>query len=288
MHLTRYEVTVRGIPVLAAVTDGHVRPLSMDIDALLQRPLAEIRWLVDAAALGEPTASATSTGRPLPPVRGRTEVWGAGVTYERSRSARVEESQVADVYSLVYEAHRPELFFKSAAWRVVTDGDAIGIRDDSPLNVPEPEVAVIANRFGEIVGYTICNDVTSRSIEGDNPLYLPQAKIYAGSCAVHSAIRPAWEIPNPADLAISCEIRRRGESVWHAVGSTAHMRRSFQELVEWTFRGQHHPDGVVLSTGTMLVPDMDTTLEDGDEVRIEVEGLGVLANVVRRGQEPFV
>jgi 2-dehydro-3-deoxy-D-arabinonate dehydratase len=289
MHLIRYADPHDGLPVLAIADDGVVRTLPLDIDELLQRPLAEIRELVTAAAAGNPRAFSADPINPhLPPLAGRTEVWGAGVTYERSRSARIEESQVADVYSLVYEAHRPELFFKSAAWRVVTDGDPIGVREDSPLNVPEPEVAVVANRFGEIVGYTICNDVTSRSIEGENPLYLPQAKIYAGSCAIHSAIRPAWEIGNAAELAITCEIHRAGEVVWQAAGSTSHMRRSFRELLDWAFRGQHHPDGLVLTTGTMLVPDMDTTLHDGDVVRIEVERLGVLSNIVRRGTEAFV
>ena len=124
---------------------------------------------------------------------------------------------------------------------------------------------------------------TSRSIEGENPLYLPQAKIYAGSCSVHSAIRPAWELTLPEDLAIRCEIRRAGDVVWEAAGSTSHMRRSFAELVEWAFRGQDHPAGMILSTGTMLVPDMATTLEEGDLVVIEVEGLGTLRNLVRRG-----
>ena len=233
------------------------------------------------------TSGRHPAGGIVPPLTGRTEVWGAGVTYERSRSARVEESQVADVYSLVYEAGDPELFFKSAAWRVVTDGDPIGIREDSLLNVPEPELAVVANRFGEIVGYTICNDVTSRSIEGENPLYLPQAKIYAGSCAVLSRIRPVWELANPEALAIGCQIVRNGGVIWGAEGSTSRMRRSFAELVDWAFQGQEHPDGLVLSTGTMLVPDMDTTLEDGDVVTIEIEEVGRLSNTVRRGVEAF-
>jgi 2-dehydro-3-deoxy-D-arabinonate dehydratase len=288
MHLIRYADPHDGLPALAIVDDGIARNLRIDIDELLQRPLAEIREVVSAAATRDaPTFSADSVERRLPPLAGRAEVWGAGVTYERSRSARVEETQVADVYSLVYEADRPELFFKSAAWRVMTDDEPIGIREDSHLNVPEPEVAIIANRFGEIVGYTICDDVTSRSIEGENPLYLPQAKIYAGSCAVHSAILPAWELADPTDLSIACEIRRAGEVIWKAVGSTSHMRRSFRELVDWAFRGQGHPDGLVLTTGTMLVPDMETTLEEGDVVVIEVEGLGTLSNPVRRGQTAF-
>jgi 2-dehydro-3-deoxy-D-arabinonate dehydratase len=281
MHLTRY-VDADGATRLAVDVDGSFRRLDLDLDGLLQLPLKEIRALVEKAI--DP---AGSVERRLPPVAGRVEVWGAGVTYERSRAARVEESKVADVYSLVYEAHRPELFFKSVGWRVMSEGDPIGIREDSPLNVPEPEVAVVANRFGEIVGYTVCNDVSSRSIEGENPLYLSQAKIYAGACAVFSGIRPAWELANPADLSIHAEIRRNDESVWLATGSTSRMRRSFEELVEWAFLAQDHPDGLVLTTGTMLVPEMDVSLEAGDIVTIDVEQVGTLTNTVRRGLAAF-
>lgn len=286
MYLARYAEAADDAPILAVVNGVEVHRLPFDLDELLRRPLDEIRELVRRAGRDGPLVPETSVGLALPPVTGRTEVWGAGVTYERSRSARVEESQVADVYSLVYEAVRPELFFKAPAWRVVTSGDAIGIREDSALNVPEPEVAVVANRFGEIVGYTICNDVTSRSIEGENPLYLPQAKIYSGSCAIHSAIRPVWEIDDPANLAIRCEISRDGVPVWRADGNTSRMRRTFEELVAWAFAGLEHPDGVLISTGTMLVPEMDTSLEVGDVVSIEVDGMGTLRNTVRRGVLP--
>ena len=166
----------------------------------------------------------------------------------------------------------------------MTDGEPIGIRADSELNVPEPEVAVVANRHGEIVGYTICNDVTSRSIEGENPLYLPQAKIFTGSCAVHPPSISRGPSRNPRNLAIQCAILRESNVVWEGSGSTSHMRREFAELVDWAFRGQDHPDGLVLTTGTMLVPDMATTLEDGDLVVIEVDGLGTLSNTVQRGR----
>jgi 2-dehydro-3-deoxy-D-arabinonate dehydratase len=282
MHLTRYIDSSDGAAGLAVLVDDSFRRLDLDLDELLRLPLNEIRELVAKAV--DPVGSVE---RRLPPVAGRVEVWGAGVTYERSRAARVEESQVADVYSLVYEAHRPELFFKSVGWRVMAEGDPIGIREDSPLNVPEPEVAVVANRFGEIVGYTVCNDVSSRSIEGENPLYLSQAKIYAGACAVYSGIRPAWELTDPADLSIRAEIRRGDDSVWMATGSTSRMRRTFTELVDWAFRAQEHPDGLVLTTGTMLVPEMDVSLEDGDIVTIEVEQVGTLTNHVRRGLAAF-
>jgi len=286
MIVTRFADLRDGTPALAVVDGGAARRLTVDLDELLRLPLEEIRALV-TTGLADDAVPEAAIGRALPPVTGRTEVWGAGVTYERSRSARVEESRTADVYTLVYQAPRPELFFKSVSWRVVTDGDPIGIREDSVLNVPEPEVAVVANRFGEIVGYTICNDVSSRSIEGENPLYLPQAKVYAGSCALLAAIRPVWELEEPENLAIRCEIQRSGDIVWREEGSTSRMRRSFEELTDWVFRGQVHPDGVVLSTGTMLVPDMTTTLEDGDRVVIDVEQLGTLTNTARRGVSSF-
>ncbi len=284
MYLTRYIDPVSGVGRVGLETaDGTLHSLDCpDLPELLQRDAAAIRQLVES-----PGAPVDGPVTWLPPVARRTEVWASGVTYERSREARVEESQVADVYSLVYDAQRPELFFKSVAWRVRTDGDTIGIREDSSLNVPEPEVAVVANSAGEIVGYTICNDVSSRSIEGENPLYLPQAKVYAGACAVHRRIRLAWDVADPAALAVACTVTRGGQAVWSASTSTSRMRRSFDELVSWAFRGDSHPDGMVLSTGTGLVPEMDFTLEDGDVVDIEVEGIGVLSNAVRRGKAGF-
>ena len=176
------------------------------VAALLRRSLAEIRALVDAA--GEVVDAAEVEPRSI--VDGRMEVWAAGVTYTRSRAARAEESTIADVYDRVYDAERPELFFKSVPWRVVIGGEPIGVRADSPINVPEPELAVVVNSSAEIVGYTICNDVSSRSIEGENPLYLPQAKVYEAACAVAATIRPAWEVDDPYDLAIDVAVERAG------------------------------------------------------------------------------
>src|SRR6202020_1561509 len=157
---------------------------------LLALPLAEIRQIC-ASPAGESWPAAEV--RLLAPADGRTEVWAAGVTYERSRTARMAESeQSADIYDRVYAAERPELFFKSAAWRVRGPGDAVSVRADSRIDVPEPELAAVLNYAGEVAGYTICNDLSSLSIEGQNPLYLPQAKIYLGGCAVGPWIRPAW------------------------------------------------------------------------------------------------
>jgi 2-dehydro-3-deoxy-D-arabinonate dehydratase len=240
----------------------------------------------DARAVLDQATDVVVAERWLSPVDGRTEVWAAGVTYLRSRDARTEESDVPDVYTKVYGAERPELFFKSVSWKVVTDGDEIGIRDDSALNVPEPEVAVLITAWGEILGYTICNDVSSRSIEGENPLYLPQAKVYARSCAVHHLVRVVDDVDDDFDpnaLEIRGEIIRDGAVLWEAAASTSQLNRSFDDLVSWLYRGSEFPEGALLSTGTSLVPDMDVTLHEGDTVRIRVAGLGELTNRVVRG-----
>jgi 2-dehydro-3-deoxy-D-arabinonate dehydratase len=242
----------------------------------------QLRHLLEDAARSDGVA--VSALRLLAPIDGRTEVWACGVTYEISREARVEESRhAASVYERVYEAERPELFFKSAAWRVSGPGEPIAVRADSELDVPEPEVALVLNRSGEIVGYTACNDVSSRSIEGENPLYLPQAKIYLGSCALGPGIRPAFEVADPYDLAIELAIERGGAEVWHGATSTAQLHRRFEELAEYLFRADRHPDGAVLSTGTCLVPQAPFSLEQGDTVHVRVEGVGTLTNPVVRG-----
>ncbi|MGH2447413.1 MAG: fumarylacetoacetate hydrolase family protein [Chloroflexota bacterium] len=214
------------------------------------------------------------------------EVWAAGVTYQRSRAARVEESAVRDIYDRVYDDPRPELFFKSVPWRVVTDGEAIAVRGDSQLNVPEAELAVMVNAYAEIVGYLVCNDVSSRSIEGQNPLYLPQAKLYAGSCALGTMVRPAWELGAGA-LAISVSVSRMGSEVWSGTASTGEMHRPLEELVSWLFREEQYPDGVILSTGTGVVPGLDFTLKAGDCVTVNIESVGSLMNNVVEGKGSF-
>lgn len=207
------------------------------------------------------------------------EIWCAGVTYERSRDARVEESAVKDVYTLAYEAERPELFLKDAdCRRTVGPGEPIGVRSDSSWDVPEPEVALVLGDEGTVVGVTIGNDVSSRDIEGANPLYLPQAKVYAGACA----LGPAVVSPAPNE---PLEIRMRilgagGEMLFSGETSTARMKRSFDELVEFLLRENPVPPGSVLLTGTGLVPPDDFTLEPGHVVEIEVPGIGILENTV--------
>jgi 2-dehydro-3-deoxy-D-arabinonate dehydratase len=285
MMIVRY-VAPSGRPTVGVESEGRVHPLpgNATLGGLLRSSPADIRAACELA-LQDPGVDATEV-RLLPPIDSRTEVWAAGVTYRRSREARVEESdKAADVYELVYDAERPELFFKSVAWRVTGHGEQISVRRDSEINVPEPELALVLTAAGEVVGYTICNDVSSRSIEGENPLYLPQAKVYLGGCAVGPGIRPAWELADPRALGMRMEIRRGDDVVWEGNASTAELRRSLEELVEFLFREESFPDGAVLSTGTSLVPDLPTTLLPGDRVSIRIDGIGTLTSEVRHGKD---
>ncbi|RIQ21080.1 fumarylacetoacetate hydrolase family protein [Jiangella rhizosphaerae] len=246
-------------------------------------PLTSLRPVVEGASGPSFPLAGVSL---LPPVDGGTEVWACGVTYKVSEEARIEESErAASVYELVYDAERPELFFKSVAWRVVGHGEPIAVRADSRVDVPEPEVAVVVTAHGEIAGYTVCDDVSSRTIEGENPLYLPQAKAYLGACAVGPGIRPAWEVPDPYALPVSMTIERDGAEDWSGTANTGQLRRRFDELVSFLLRADVFPDGAVLSTGTCLVPAAPWTLRSGDVVRIDVGGVGELANPVVEGVE---
>jgi len=216
-----------------------------------------------------------SLALPLEPA----EVWAAGVTYEISEKAREEESSLPDVYQHVYDAERPELFFKSTPNRLVGPQEHIGVREDSSWNVPEPELGVVIFH-GEIVGYTIGNDVSSREIEGANPLYLPQAKVYDRSCAIGPCFVPAAEIADPLDLEMAMEIHRDDEIIWQDATSTANLVRTCEELVAYYRRSNDLPPLSTLLTGTSLVPEEGTTLRPGDTVRIEIESIGVLENPV--------
>jgi 2-dehydro-3-deoxy-D-arabinonate dehydratase len=272
-----------GVTGSGAASEDVVTVLAApSLSDLLALPLDRIR---EACASPAGPALPASGARLLAPVDGRMEVWAAGVTYERSRSARMDESEhSADVYDRVYTAQRPELFFKSAAWRVAGPGAPVSVRSDSAIDVPEPELAVVLNSAGEVGGYTICNDMSSRSIEGENPLYLPQAKVYLGGCAVGPWIVPAWELPDPYALTIELTISRDDQPVWEGSASTSALYRKIDELAAFLFREDEFPAGVVLSTGTSLVPALPFTLQAGDEVRIKIEGIGELANPVVRGK----
>lgn len=247
-----------------------------DLSALLKTPLSEIKAKFDEVS----EDSKEISGVQIAPIAADSEVWGAGVTYLRSKDARKEESGVPDVYQKVYEADRPEIFFKAIGNKVFGHMQQIGIREDAKTSVPEPEVAIVVNKYREIIGLTICNDVTSRNIEGENPLYLPQAKMYFGSTALGPVIKPIWQIKNLASLGISAKITRGENLVWQAKTSLASLNRKFEELVEYLFRCQSFPNGVILSTGTGIVPPMDISLMKDDVVTIEVAEIGTLENKV--------
>ncbi|MFZ4064417.1 MAG: fumarylacetoacetate hydrolase family protein [Candidatus Nanopelagicaceae bacterium] len=220
------------------------------------------------------------TGELVAPISPEIELWGAGVTYLRSRDARKEESGVPDVYQRVYEADRPELFFKSSAVRARGTNAPVGIRFDSAASVPEPEVAIYINKHREIIGYAICNDMTARTIEGENPLYLSQAKIYIGSTAIGPDITPAWLAPEAAEMAIAAKIIRGSKIAWEAETSLGSLNRTLEDLITYLFRCQDFPHGVILSTGTGIVPPLDISLEANDVVEINVAGIGKLINTV--------
>jgi len=269
------------------INDGaRTRIFQEDWDALINRD--------DLAAY---LASDISGARPLPgdlkqvlggrpasvlaPI-GSQEVWAAGVTYFRSRSARMEESKDAGggtFYDRVYEAARPELFFKATAWRVRGAHAPIRIRADAKWNVPEPELALYVNSRGKIVGYTIGNDVSSRDIEGENPLYLPQAKVYDGSCALGPGVY-VTNAPLPASTTISLRITRGREVAFQGDTTLAQMRRRPEELVEYLYRETSFPTGCVLLTGTGIIPPDAFTLQSGDLVEITIEPIGTLTNAV--------
>jgi len=247
----------------------------------LQMSLAELRDRIEAVrrsgATGVPLSSVTLAA----PID-QQEIWAAGVTYLRSRDARMEESREKTVYDRVYEADRPELFLKATPNRVSGPGEPVAVRGDSTWDVPEPELALVINSSGEIVGYTVGNDVSSRSIEGENPLYLPQAKVYMCAAAVGPVIALAWEVPDARNLTIRLIIRRGGEVQFEGETSTAQMHRTFEDLVGYLRRYNEFPAGVILMTGTGIVPPSEFTLEDGDEVEIIIDGIGSLRNPVIR------
>lgn len=235
------------------------------------------RWLQDQLTNGSPVLAAEQW---LPPI-GSQEVWAAGVTYLRSRDARMDEARQSGgdtFYDRVYAAERPEIFFKATPHRVAGDRAEVRIRGDSQWNVPEPEVALAINRAGTIFGYTIGNDMSSREIEGENPLYLPQAKVYRGCCALGPGL--VVREPLPAATVIRLEIRRKQMMVFSGETSLARMKRTFPELAQWLCREDVFPKGCYLLTGTGIVPPNDFTLAPDDEICIHVDGLGTLRNTV--------
>ena len=243
----------------------------------------------DLAAFLEERIGAAKESGPvadvLPPIVSQ-EVWAAGVTYYRSRGARMEESKDAgggDFYDRVYTAARPELFFKSTATRTVGPGGKVRIRKDAAWSVPEPELTLVINPRGKLIGYTVGNDMSSRDIEGENPLYLPQAKVYDGSCALGPAILVSSE-PLSKKTEIVLEIEREERCVFAGYVKLSELKRNPRVLIEYLFRDNVFPKGVFLMTGTGIVPPSDFTLQVGDHIRISIDGIGMLENTVISGQ----
>jgi 2-dehydro-3-deoxy-D-arabinonate dehydratase len=244
--------------------DGRYLPISFTLDLLLEIPVGNVVSLLEGLTLSEAAEDPL-----LPPVEPAHEVWASGVTYQISREARMFESQEADIYDKVYDAERPELFFKAVGWRVAGHEEPVRVRKDSHWNVPEPELVLVVNGRMEIVGYTAGNDVSSRDIEGENSLYLPQAKIYDGGCS----LGPGIALGGPdsmRDLPIRMRILRDGKPAFEGEISTSQMKRPFEELAEYLGKELSFPAGAFLMTGTSLVPPDDFNLSPGDLVEISV------------------
>jgi 2-dehydro-3-deoxy-D-arabinonate dehydratase len=266
-----------GERVIDLAQSGGPASLAAALQMSAAEILAALRAAEDAPQVDMPLTSVV-----LKAPIDHQEVWAAGVTYLRSRDARMEESSQRDVYDRVYDADRPELFLKATPNRVSGPGEAIAIRGDSGWDVPEPELAILLNAHGELVGYTIGNDVSSRSIEGENPLYLPQAKVYSRCAALGPAVVTIDELPDVSNLEIQLTIRRGGAELFQDSTATSQLHRSLSDLTDYLLRDNEFPAGVFLMTGTGIVPPSEFTLQDGDEVTIRIDGIGSLVNPVVR------
>ena len=282
MRICRYLTADNEVRIGLAKGDDTLLDLSptgiTSITALLESSDAAKR-LADLGELPEtPLADVTL----LCPVEVQ-EIWAAGVTYLRSKAARMEESDFsATAYDRVYDATRPELFFKSLSEKVVACGEPVGIRADAKWSVPEPELVLMINSRGEIAGYAVGNDMSARDIEGENLLYLPQAKVYHRSCAVGPWVCIGATEAEAREWEITMQIERSGETVFEGSVSVNQIKRSFGELSAAMFQSQMFPFGCALLTGTGIVPEDDFTLEEGDTIRIEISGIGCLENSVVR------
>ena len=266
-----------GERVIDLAQSGGPASLAAALQMSAAEILAALRAAEDAPQVDMPLTSVV-----LKAPIDHQEVWAAGVTYLRSRDARMEESSQRDVYDRVYDADRPELFLKATPNRVSGPGEAIAIRGDSGWDVPEPELVILLNAHGELVGYTIGNDVSSRSIEGENPLYLPQAKVYSRCAALGPAVVTIDELPDVSNLEIQLTIRRGGTELFQDSTATSQLHRSLSDLTDYLLRDNEFPAGVFLMTGTGIVPPSEFTLQDGDEVTIRIDGIGSLVNPVVR------
>lgn len=286
MKLVKYVSAARK-ETLGVLEGERIAPLEMPGDQYQtlfdilesESPAATVEFLLSPDVPRVPLDSITL----LPPID-RQEVWAAGVTYKRSQVARMEESeQAASVYDLVYKADRPELFFKATPNRVVGPGAAVRIRRDAKWSVPEPELALVLNSRLQLVGCTIGNDMSSRDIEGQNPLYLPQAKLYDQCCALGPCVTLVNSMPPREQLEIRLAVLRGGEIVFEGHTRVGEMARSFEDLIRYLGRDQTFRDGVILLTGTGIVPDESFTLSPGDTIDIAIDGIGALQNTVVQG-----
>ncbi len=269
-------VLVDGAPTLVAARGDDLHPVGATLGELLAAGRDALAAAARASLERPPLEGAPAVLAPVD----EQEVWASGVTYRRSATARVGESATPDVYELVYAAQRPELFLKATARRVPAPGAPLRIRTDSDWDVPEPELALVLDAAGEVAGVLVADDVSSRRIEGENPLYLPQAKIYDDALGLSETI--GLDVEAARSAAIELVIRRAGATVFEGSTSVAEMTRSFEELAEALFRELSHPAGAVLLTGTGVVPGDEFTLQDGDEVEITIDGVGVLRHHIYR------
>jgi 2-dehydro-3-deoxy-D-arabinonate dehydratase len=286
MQLCKVQLETGEVRV-GVLADGHVKLLDLE-NAVRLASLSDLLHTdnpaqVVAGCIDENTSRlALGDVTLLAPIDDQ-EVWAAGVTYKRSQEARERESAgAARFYDLVYSAPRPELFFKATPNRVAGPGARVRIRADSKWNVPEPELALIVSPKMAVVGYTVGNDMSSRDIEGENPLYLPQAKVYERSCALGPAITLRKDLPPLDKVSIHLTIERKGAKVFEGATKLSEMKRTFEELVGWLGRENRFPHGVILLTGTGVVPPDDFTLAAGDVVSIDITGIGRLVNLVEQ------
>lgn len=286
MQLAKF-ISPTGAPSVGTVEEGYLRPLNLasgqfrSLTDILEadNPVETVQFLRDPTAQAFPIEKCT-----LQPPVDHQEVWAAGVTYKRSKVARMEESvTAASVYDRVYEAARPELFFKSMPQRVVGPDQPVRIRRDSKWNVPEPELTLVINSRLTLVGFTIGNDMSSRDIEGENPLYLPQAKVYNQSCAIGPWITLASYMPARPTIGIHMAIVRGGQIAFEGKTTVDQLARELEDLIAWLGRDNTFRDGAMLLTGTGIVPDSNFTLFPGDTVNITIDGIGTLVNTVVQG-----
>lgn len=290
MRIIRY-INEHSQATLAAVTNGgEVYPLPQEglielIQQANEQQVSPLSFIENFLSTSVPIQQSLEDLSLLVPIVAE-EVWASGVTYERSRDARNYEAtdgklDATTFYDKIYEAERPEIFFKSTAARTVGPGKDVYLRSDSNWQIPEPELGLVIDREGGILGYTIGNDMSCRDIEGENPLYLPQAKMWKNSCSIGPAILLAESVKDPYDFDITCRIYRNDELKVEGQANTSQLKRKYHELVSFLIRDNEIFDGTVLLTGTCIIPENDFTLLDGDRIEIEVSGIGVLKNNVK-------